>query len=317
MARQGQRQLVAGDAVAVVGDTHLAHPAGLEPDVDRRGAGIERVFQQLLQYRGGTLDHLAGGNLVDQCIGQQADGARKVDFGHPEIIVLGYDAPALNGHAMDIILALIDFILHIDVHLAELIRDYGAWIYGILFAIIFIETGLVVMPFLPGDSLLFVAGAFAAKGDMDVSLVIVLLSIAAILGDALNYAVGRYFGDKVFAWENSRWFNKRLFDKTHAFYERHGGKTIVIARFLPFLRTFAPFVAGAAKMNYARFAMYNVSGGIFWVASLTIAGFWFGNIPWVSRNLTLIIVALIVIPGLPAVYVGVREWIASRRAKKA
>jgi len=218
---------------------------------------------------------------------------------------------------MDIILALIDFILHIDVHLAELIRDYGAWIYGILFAIILIETGLVVMPFLPGDSLLFVAGAFAAKGDMDVSLVIVLLSIAAILGDALNYAVGRYFGDKVFAWENSRWFNKRLFDKTHAFYERHGGKTIVIARFLPFLRTFAPFVAGAAKMNYARFAMYNVSGGIFWVASLTIAGFWFGNIPWVSRNLTLIIVALIVIPGLPAIYVGVREWIASRRAKKA
>ena len=218
---------------------------------------------------------------------------------------------------MDIILALIDFILHIDAHLAELIRDYGAWIYGILFAIIFVETGLVVMPFLPGDSLLFVAGAFAAKGDMDVSLVIVLLSIAAITGDALNYAVGRYFGDKVFAWENSRWFNKRLFDKTHAFYERHGGKTIVIARFLPFLRTFAPFVAGAAKMNYARFAMYNVSGGIFWVASLTIAGFWFGNIPWVSRNLTLIIVALIVIPGLPAVYVGVREWLASRRARKA
>jgi membrane-associated protein len=218
---------------------------------------------------------------------------------------------------MDIILALIDFILHIDAHLAELIRDYGAWIYGILFAIIFVETGLVVMPFLPGDSLLFVAGAFAAKGDMDVSLVIVLLSIAAMLGDALNYAVGRYFGEKVFAWENSRWFNKRLFDKTHAFYERHGGKTIVIARFLPFLRTFAPFVAGAAKMNYARFAMYNVSGGIFWVASLTIAGFWFGNIPWVSRNLTLIIVALIVIPGLPAVYVGVREWIASRRARKA
>ncbi len=217
---------------------------------------------------------------------------------------------------MDIILALIDFILHIDAHLAELIRDYGAWIYGILFAIIFVETGLVVMPFLPGDSLLFVAGAFAAKGDMDVSLVIVLLSIAAILGDAVNYAVGRYFGDKVFAWENSRWFNKRLFDKTHAFYERHGGKTIVIARFLPFLRTFAPFVAGAAKMNYARFAMYNVSGGIFWVASLTIAGFWFGNIPWVSRNLTLIIVALIVIPGLPTVYVVVREWLAGRRAKK-
>jgi len=218
---------------------------------------------------------------------------------------------------MDLILALIDFILHIDAHLAELIRDYGAWIYGILFAIIFVETGLVVMPFLPGDSLLFVAGAFAAKGDMNVASVIVLLSVAAILGDALNYSIGRYFGDKVFAWEDSRWFNKRLFDKTHAFYEKHGGKTIVIARFLPFLRTFAPFVAGAARMTYARFALYNVSGGIFWVASLTIAGYLFGNIPWVSRNLTLIIVALIVIPGLPTVFVVVREWLASRRAKRS
>ena len=217
---------------------------------------------------------------------------------------------------MDLILALIDFILHIDAHLAELIRDYGTWIYGILFAIIFVETGLVVMPFLPGDSLLFVAGAFAAKGDMNVAWVIVLLSVAAILGDALNYSIGRYFGDKVFAWEDSRWFNKRLFDKTHAFYEKHGGKTIVIARFLPFLRTFAPFVAGAARMTYSRFALYNVSGGIFWVASLTIAGYLFGNIPWVSRNLTLIIVALIVIPGLPTVYVVVREWLASRRTKR-
>lgn len=217
---------------------------------------------------------------------------------------------------MDLILALIDFILHIDAHLAELIRDYGAWIYGILFAIIFVETGLVVMPFLPGDSLLFVAGAFAAKGDMNVASIIVLLSVAAILGDALNYSIGRYFGDKVFAWEDSRWFNKRLFDKTHAFYEKHGGKTIVIARFLPFLRTFAPFVAGAARMTYGRFALYNVSGGIFWVASLTIAGYLFGNIPWVSQNLTKIIIALIVIPGLPTVYVVVKEWLASRRAKR-
>ena len=218
---------------------------------------------------------------------------------------------------MDIILALVDFILHIDAHLADLIRDYGVWIYGILFAIIFVETGLVVMPFLPGDSLLFVAGAFAARGDMDVSLIIVLLSVAAIAGDAVNYAVGRYFGDKVFSWEDSRWFNKRLFDKTHAFYERHGGKTIVIARFLPFLRTFAPFVAGAANMTYSRFALYNVGGGIFWVGSLVIAGYWFGNIPWVSQNLTKIILALIILPGLPAVYVGVREWLASRRAKRA
>ncbi len=218
---------------------------------------------------------------------------------------------------MEIVLHLFDFILHIDAHLALLIRDYGVWIYAILFAIIFIETGLVVMPFLPGDSLLFVAGAFAAKGDIDVTSIIVLLSVAAILGDAVNYAVGRYFGAKVFAWEDSRWFNKRLFDQTHAFYERHGGKTIVIARFLPFLRTFAPFVAGAAEMTYSRFALFNVAGGIFWVASLTIAGFWFGNIPWVSQNLTAIIVALIILPGLPAVYVGMREWIASRRAKRA
>ena len=218
---------------------------------------------------------------------------------------------------MDIILALVDFILHIDAHLADLIRDYGVWIYGILFAIIFVETGLVVMPFLPGDSLLFVAGAFAARGDMDVSLIIVLLSVAAIAGDAVNYAVGRYFGDKVFSWEDSRWFNKRLFDKTHAFYERHGGKTIVIARFLPFLRTFAPFVAGAARMTYPRFALYNISGGIFWVASLTIAGYWFGNIPWVSQHLTKIILALIILPGLPAVFVVVREWIAARRRRQA
>jgi membrane-associated protein len=216
---------------------------------------------------------------------------------------------------MDLILYLIDFILHIDSHLAELIRDYGVWIYGILFAIIFVETGLVVMPFLPGDSLLFVAGAFAAKGDMQVGWIIVLLSIAAVAGDALNYSIGRYFGDKVFSWQDSRWFNKRLFDQTHAFYERHGGKTIVIARFLPFLRTFAPFVAGAAKMTYSRFALFNISGGIFWVASLTIAGYWFGNIPWVSANLSKIIVLLIVLPGLPALYVAGREWLASRRRK--
>ncbi|MFN0164331.1 MAG: DedA family protein [Burkholderiales bacterium] len=218
---------------------------------------------------------------------------------------------------MDTLLFLVGFIIHIDAHLAELIRDYGTWIYAILFMIVFVETGLVIMPFLPGDSLLFVAGAFAAKGDMDVYTVIVLLCVAAIAGDAVNYSVGRYFGNKVFTWEDSRWFNKRLFDKTHAFYERHGGKTIVIARFLPFLRTFAPFVAGAAQMSYARFAFYNVFGGIFWVASLTTAGYWFGNIPWVSKNLTAIVLALIIIPGLPAVYVGLREWLEARRRRKA
>ena len=216
---------------------------------------------------------------------------------------------------MDLILAFIDLILHLDRHLAEMIRDYGIWIYAILFLIIFVETGLVVMPFLPGDSLLFVCGAFAARGDMNLTLVIVLLCTAAILGDALNYRIGRYFGPKVFQWEHSRFFNKSAFDKTHNFYEKHGGITIIVARFLPFLRTFAPFVAGVAEMTYAKFAFYNVSGALLWVISLTVAGYLFGNIPWVAKNLTLIIIALIVIPGLPAVYAIAKSWWHARRAR--
>ena len=194
-----------------------------------------------------------------------------------------------------------------------LIGEYGIWIYAILFLIIFVETGLVVMPFLPGDSLLFIAGAFAARGDLNLATLIVLLIIAAILGDLVNYRIGRHFGPKVFSWENSRFFNKAAFEKTHAFYERHGGITIIIARFLPFLRTFAPFVAGVAEMTYSRFAMYNISGGVLWVASLCVAGYLFGNIPWVANNLTAIIIALIVIPGLPTVIAVVREWRAARR----
>ena len=196
-----------------------------------------------------------------------------------------------------------------------MIRDYGVWIYAILFLIIFVETGLVVMPFLPGDSLLFVCGAFAARGDMNLTLVIVLLCTAAILGDALNYRIGRYFGPKVFQWEQSRFFNKSAFDKTHNFYEKHGGITIIVARFLPFLRTFAPFVAGVAQMTYGKFALYNVTGGLIWVISLTVAGYLFGNIPWVAKNLTLIIIALIVIPGLPAVYAVAKSWWGGRKAR--
>ena len=196
-----------------------------------------------------------------------------------------------------------------------MIRDYGVWIYAILFLIIFVETGLVVMPFLPGDSLLFVCGAFAARGDMNLTLVIVLLCTAAILGDALNYRIGRYFGPKVFQWEQSRFFNKSAFDKTHNFYEKHGGITIIVARFLPFLRTFAPFVAGVAQMTYGKFALYNVTGGLLWVISLTVAGYLFGNIPWVAKNLTLIIIALIVIPGLPAVYAVAKSWWDGRKAR--
>ena len=216
---------------------------------------------------------------------------------------------------MDIILALFDFILHLDRHLGVLIRDYGVWIYAILFAIIFIETGLVVMPFLPGDSLLFIVGAFAARGDLNLMVLLPLLIAAAILGNTSNYWIGRYFGPRVFQWENSKFFNRNAFDKAHAFYEKHGAMTIIVTRFLPFLRTFSPFVAGVAAMTHTRFQLFNISGGLLWILSLTLAGFWFGNIPWVSQNLTKIILALIIIPGLPAVYVGVKEWLASRRAK--
>ena len=216
---------------------------------------------------------------------------------------------------MDVILALFDFILHLDRHLGVLIRDYGVWIYAILFAIIFIETGLVVMPFLPGDSLLFIVGAFAARGDLNLMVLLPLLIAAAILGNTSNYWIGRYFGPRVFQWENSKFFNRNAFDKAHAFYEKHGAMTIIVTRFLPFLRTFSPFVAGVAAMTHARFQLFNISGGLLWILSLTLAGFWFGNIPWVSQNLTKIILALIIIPGLPAVYVGVKEWLASRRAK--
>ena len=214
---------------------------------------------------------------------------------------------------MDILLSLLNFILHLDAHLADLIRDYGVWIYVILFLIVFVETGVVVMPFLPGDSLLFLAGAFAAKGDMNLALMIASLIMAAVSGNTSNYWIGRYFGPRVFQWENSKFFNKNAFDKAHAFYEKHGAMTIIVTRFLPFLRTFSPFVAGVAAMTHGRFQFYNITGGILWVVSLSIAGYFFGNIPIVKNNLTLIVLGLIIIPSLPAVVVGVREWLASRR----
>ena len=214
---------------------------------------------------------------------------------------------------MDILLSLIDFILHLDAHLAELTRDYGVWIYAILFAIVFIETGVVVMPFLPGDSLLFIAGAFAAQGDMHLTALMVSLVIAAVLGNTSNYWIGRYFGPRVFQWETSKFFNKNAFDKAHAFYEKHGAITIIATRFLPFLRTFSPFVAGVAAMTHGRFQLYNISGGVLWVVSLCSAGYFFGNIALVKNNLTLITLALIIIPGLPAVVVALREWRAARR----
>ena len=202
---------------------------------------------------------------------------------------------------MDLLLALIDFILNIDVHLATFVEAYGGWVYGLLFLIIFVETGLVVMPFLPGDSLLFVVGAMAARGSLDLYVVMGLLLAAAIAGDQLNYTIGRHIGPKVFQWEKSRWFNRNAFDKAHTFYERFGGITIVLARFMPFARTFAPFVAGVAHMDRRVFTLFNVLGAVLWVVGVTLAGYWFGNLPWVKANLEFIIWGLILIPGLIAI----------------
>jgi membrane-associated protein len=199
---------------------------------------------------------------------------------------------------MDIAAFLLDFILHVDVHLANFVQAYGPWVYALLFVIIFVETGVVVMPFLPGDSLLFVVGALCGAGLMSLPLSIGLLTAAAILGNQSNYAIGHHFGPKVFQWEDSRFFNKKAFDQAHAFYEQYGGITIVAARFMPFLRTFAPFVAGVAQMTRRKFSVYDISGGTLWVCSLTLAGYLFGNVPWVQANLSAIIWAMIAVPGL-------------------
>lgn len=202
---------------------------------------------------------------------------------------------------MEFLSQFIDIVLHLDKHLAVLVQQYGLWIYGILFVIIFSETGFVVTPFLPGDSLLFVAGALAALGEggMDIFVLIGVLSAAAILGNMLNYQIGRFLGPKVFHWENSRFFNRNALIKTHAFYEKHGGKTLVISRFLPLFRTFAPFVAGIGEMSYAKFTLFNLIGAVGWVVSLCLAGFWLGNIPWVKANLSLIIIGIIVFSLVP------------------
>ena len=192
---------------------------------------------------------------------------------------------------------LADFILQVDRHLREFDDAYGLWVYALLFLVIFVETGLVVMPFLPGDSLLFVVGALAGAGLMSYPLVMALLLIAAVAGNQTNYAIGRALGPKVFGWEQSRWFNKRAFEQAHAFYEKYGGITIVAARFMPFLRTFAPFVAGVAQMTRRKFTFFDVTGGALWVGSLVSAGYLFGNIPWVAANLSKIVWAMILIPG--------------------
>jgi membrane-associated protein len=224
---------------------------------------------------------------------------------------------------MELIYWFVDFFLHLDRHLAEVIQSYGVWTYGLLFVIIFLETGLVVTPFLPGDSLLFAAGSFAAieaAGGghvLNIGVLFVLLATAAILGDTANYAIGHYLGPKVFHYPKSRLFNPEHLRRTHVFYERHGGKTIIIARFLPIIRTFAPFVAGIGAMSYLRFLAYNVVGGLAWVAVCLFSGYYFGSLPFVRNNFSLVILALIVIPGLPAVAEYLRHLAEKRRAKAA
>lgn len=203
---------------------------------------------------------------------------------------------------MEIISFFIDFILHIDRYLESFVQANGVWVYVLLFAIIFVETGLVIMPFLPGDSLLFVVGAMCGVGLMDYGLSVALLVTAAIAGNQTNYTIGHYFGPKVFAWENSRFFNRQAFDQAHAFYERYGGVTIVAARFMPFLRTFAPFVAGVAQMTRRKFTFFDVTGALLWVGGIVSVGYFFGNIEWVKLNLQKIIWAMILIPGALALY---------------
>jgi membrane-associated protein len=211
---------------------------------------------------------------------------------------------------MDILLQLVDFILHVDRYLEAFIAQYGAWVYALLFLIIFVETGVVVMPFLPGDSLLFIVGAMCGAGLMSLPLVMGLLLVAAILGDQTNYTIGRYFGPRVFQWEDSRFFSRKGFDQAHAFYEKYGGITIILARFMPFIRTFVPFVAGVADMTRSKFTLFNVVGGFIWVVGLTLAGYLFGNLPFVQTHLSKIIWALIIVPGLIAIF---GAW----RARKA
>ena len=210
---------------------------------------------------------------------------------------------------MEIVHFLIDFILHIDKHLEAFVVAYGAWIYVLLFLIVFVETGVVVMPFLPGDSLLFIVGALAGVGLLSFPIACAVLIVAAILGDQCNYAIGRYFGPKVFQWENSKFFNKKAFDQAHGFYERYGGITVILARFMPFIRTFAPFVAGVAAMDRGKFTLFNVAGALIWVLGIVTAGFFFGNIPWVRENLEKIIWAMILVPGLIAIW---GAWKGSR-----
>ncbi|MDP3881312.1 MAG: DedA family protein [Nanoarchaeota archaeon] len=212
---------------------------------------------------------------------------------------------------MSVISFLIDFVLHIDRYIGSIAQDYGAFTYVVLFFIIFLETGLVITPFLPGDSLLFVLGAFSAQGTFNLILLFFLLTIAAILGDSVNYWIGSYFGEKVFA--KSRFFKKEHLERTQEFYKKHGGKTIILARFVPIIRTFAPFVAGIGKMNYPRFLTYNIIGGVSWIALFLLAGYFFGNIKLVAENLTMAIYLIVILSFIPIIWEYIRH---KRKGKK-
>ncbi|MBI2827015.1 MAG: DedA family protein [Planctomycetia bacterium] len=214
---------------------------------------------------------------------------------------------------MELVTQFVDLLVHLDKHLGSVIEQYGTWTYLILFAIIFCETGLVVTPILPGDSLLFLAGAFAARGSLDAASLIVLLSVAAVAGDAVNYAVGHYLGPKVLG-RDGRFLKKKYLDRTHQFFEKYGGKTIILARFVPIVRTFAPFLAGVGTMSYLRFASYNVVGAIVWVAAFILGGYYFSRFPWVEDHFTLVEVAIVLISIMPAAY---EAWLVRREAKEA
>jgi membrane-associated protein len=220
---------------------------------------------------------------------------------------------------MELILNFIDFFIHLDRYLGSLLQDFGAWTYLVLFLVIFCETGLVVTPILPGDSLLFALGAFAAnpylKGPLELEWLLISLTVAAILGDTVNYSVGKFIGPKVFHYEDSRFFRREYLERTHRFYEKYGGKTIVIARFMPIIRTFAPFVAGIGRMTYRRFVLFNVAGGILWIASFLLAGYYFGNIPAVKQNFTLVLLVIVILSVLPGCIEYLRQRRAARREK--
>ena len=215
---------------------------------------------------------------------------------------------------MDLLAALWDFVVHLDAHLAAFVAQHGAWVYALLFVIVFCETGLVVTPFLPGDSLLFVVGALAAAGGMDIVLVMALLVSAALSGDNVNYWIGRWAGPKVFRLEDSRWFNRQHLARTHEFYDRHGGQAIILARFVPIVRTYVPFVAGVGTMPYLRFLAFSVLGALVWVLSLCLAGYFFGNLPAVKSNLSLVILGILLLSISPGVYAWTCARLRARRA---